>query len=61
MRFSKMSPSGRSDLVGVKVRRHRTRDYEVENIRLAHLLDFVLELEVLEDPADVAGEALGCS
>ena len=34
------------------------RDDEVENIGLPHRLDFVLELEVLEDAANVGRKAL---
>ena len=34
------------------------RNDEVEDVRLAHLLDFVIELEEIEDAADVGREAL---
>jgi hypothetical protein len=34
------------------------RDHEVEDVRLVHLLDLGLELEVLEDALDVGREAL---
>ena len=34
------------------------RDHKVEDVCFAHLLDLVLELEILEDVAHVAREAL---
>ena len=42
----------------VQVHVAELRDDEVEDVRLAHLLDLVLELEELEDVADVRREAL---
>ena len=34
------------------------RDRTVEDVRFAHLLDFVGELEIFEDATDVCGEAV---
>ena len=37
-------------------RRHKFRDDKIEDVRLTHLLDFVFELEILEDLVDVSRE-----
>ena len=46
------------DVVGVQVHVAELGDDEVEDVGLAHPLDFVGELEILEDAADVGGEAV---
>ena len=46
------------DPVGVQVHVAELRDHEVQDIALLHLLDLGLELEELEDAADVGREAL---
>lgn len=42
----------------VQIHVRELRDHEVEDVRLAHLLDLGLELEVLEYPLDVGRKAL---
>ena len=46
------------DPVGVQVDVAELRDHEVQEVRLAHLLDFGLEIEEFEDVAHVGREAL---
>ena len=59
MRFSKMSPiCSFGTASGVQVHVAELGDDEVEDVRLAHPLDLVLELEEIEDVAHVLREAL---
>ena len=49
---------GITDAVGMQVHVAELGDSEIEEVGLAQLLDFVGELEILEDAADVGGEAV---
>ena len=59
MRFSKTSPISLVGHAGrVQIHVAELGDDKIKDVRLAHLLDFVVELEILEDAADVGGEAI---
>ena len=59
MRFSKISPiCSFGTAFGMQVDVAEFRDDEIEDVRLAHLLDFVLKLEEVEDARTLAEKPL---